>query len=72
LNFQLFYFNYCYNKAVCLGALSRYKIKREETSDEWPDPEEGPHGQVRLVNLPTHAHSFQWWQVARPSPRNQG
>jgi len=41
LNFQLFYFNYCYNKAVCLGALSRYKIKREETSEEWPDPAEG-------------------------------
>ena len=33
-NCQLFYFNYCYNEAFCLGALSRYKIKREETSDE--------------------------------------
>ena len=33
-NFQLFYFNYCYNEASCLGALSRYQIKREETSDE--------------------------------------
>ena len=33
-NFQLFYFNYCYNEASRLGALSRYQIKREETSDE--------------------------------------
>ena len=32
-NFQLFYFNYCYNEASCLGALSRYQIKREETSE---------------------------------------
>ena len=37
-NFQLFYFNYCYNEASCLGALSRYQIKREETSDRRRHP----------------------------------
>ena len=37
-NFQLFYFNYCYNEASRLGALSRYQIKREETSDRRRHP----------------------------------